>query len=83
MAPPQLSASQYIKLRKSSEAGLFVAAGCGARRACRAECSRVFGEEAAFVQGTRFALFSEVPGCAIGRCADSIVKFEVSSLRAG
>src|SRR5215469_6357137 len=81
MAPPQLSASQYIKLRKSSEAGLFVVATCGARRSWRAARCGVFGEEAALVQGTLFAPFSGVPGCAIGGCADSILKSEASSFR--
>jgi len=78
-APPQLSASQYIKLRKSSEAGLFVVATCGARLAARAEFCRVFHEDAALVRGTEFMLFTGATGGICGR-ADSIFAFEVSSL---
>ena len=73
MAPPQLSASQYSKLRKSSEAGLFVVAAREAR-------PRVFGEDTAAVLGTVFALFPEASGCANGGSDDSFFKFEVSNL---
>src|SRR5215831_2000562 len=82
MAPPQLSASQYIKLRKSSEAGLLVVATCGARRAPRAEFCRVFDEDATLVRGTELMLFKGATGGGICGRANSIITFEVSSLLA-
>src|SRR5215469_13668676 len=82
MAPPQLSASQYIKLRKSSEAGLFVVAACAARRAPPAEFCRVFDEDAALVRRTEFVLFTGATGGGICGRGNSIFTFEVSILLA-
>src|SRR5215472_9154854 len=82
MAPPQLSASQYIKLRKSSEAGLFVLSTCGVCPGPRAAFCRVFDEDAALVRRIEFMLFPAATEGGVCGCANSIFTFEVSSLLA-
>src|SRR5215472_18343588 len=80
MAPPQLSASQYIKLRKSSEAGLFVLSTCGVCPGPRAAFCRLFDEDAALVRRIEFMLFPAATECGVCGCANSIFTFEVSGL---